>query len=232
MGDFKEKLKNIENISEDYAPLDPQIAQRAIERIKAREAENKETVAKAVKPRLSWWKTLALGASMCVVVFCCIFFPLYFNNSPEQPIYYSDEKLSIVSEQTQIEEKISNVNFCKFAESINYSVINQLYVDSENQKLCYYYQDLFDYTYGDTVNLYVELINNATFDFEKDYKNCNSKTQIANISVNYVVASGTENVVFAKFSYDSHNYFLKITTDINIDAVGRLDYYITLLLGD
>ena len=226
MGDFKEKLKNIENISEDYAPLDPQIAQRAIERIKAREAENKEAAAQAVKPRLSWWKTLALGASMCVVVFCCIFFPLYFNNLPEQPIYYSDKVLSVVSEQTQIEEKISN------AESANYLLTNQLYVDSENQKLCYYYQDLFDYTYGDTVNLYVELIKNATFEFEGDYKDCATKIENSNVNGKYlVVTSGAESVVFAKFTYDSHNYFLKITT-YDSNAVGRLDYYITLLLGD
>lgn len=228
MADFKEKLKNIDNISQDYAPIDLELVERA----KARSMEkNAEGQAKTIKDKMPFWKKLALGVSLLSIAFCGVFFPIYYSNLPDQPIYYSDKVLSAVSEQSEIDSKLLEVNFEKFTESVNYTVMNQLFIETETQKLCYFYQYSIDLIYGDTVNLYVELAKNATFEFEKYFKDCNSLTKISNVNVNYVIISGVENNIFAKFAYDSHNYFLKITT-YGSDAVGRLDYYITQLLSD
>ncbi len=227
MADFKEKLKNIDNISQDYAPIDLELVERA----KARSMEkNAEEQAKTIKVKMPFWKKLALGVSLLSIAFCSVFFPIYYSNLPDQPIYYSDKVLSAVSEQSEIDSKLSDVNFEIFAESVNYTVMNQLFIETATQKLCYFYQEAFEFNSLDTVNLYVELTKNATFEFEKYFKDCNSKTQIASVNVNYVIVSGVENNIFAKFTYGSHDYFIKVT--YVTDALSRLEYHITQLLSD
>ena len=225
MADFKEKLKNIDNISQDYAPIDLELVERA----KARSMEkNAEMQAKTVKVKMPFWKKLALGVSLLSIAFCSVFFPIYYSNLPDQPIYYSDKVLSAVSEQSEIDSKLSDVNFEIFAESVNYTVMNQLFVETATQKLCYFYQEGFEFNSLETVILYVELAKNATFEFEDDFKNCNETKTISNVSVKYV-AVGSE--VKAKFTYDSHDYFIKVTT-YDTDALSRLEYHLTQLLSD
>ncbi|MBQ7235578.1 MAG: hypothetical protein IJX03_00275 [Clostridia bacterium] len=227
MADFKEKLKNIDNISQDYAPIDLELVERA----KARSMEkNAEMQAKTIKVKMPFWKKLALGVSLLSIAFCSVFFPIYYSNLPDQPIYYSDKVLSAVSEQSEIDSKLSDVNFEIFAESVNYTVMNQLFVETETQKLCYFYQYSIDLIFGDTVNLYVELAKNATFEFETYFDKCKLITEISNVNVNYVIVSGVENNIFAKFTYDSHDYFIKVT--YVTDALSRLEYHLTQLLND
>lgn len=217
MGNFEEK--KIDEILDGYEP-DMQVVARAIEKIE--EIKAKEKRRKKIIISLS-----TLAACIC---FICVGLLFYFNNLPQTPKYFDDTTYHYSSTvtDTDIESHLTQSGIEKYF--VGEAVTNQLAVTVEKEEICFLYQTFVDVN-ADFVELYVVLINNATFDFEKDFKNCNSKTQIANISVNYVVASGAESVVFSKFTYDNHNYFLKITT-YDSDAVGRLDYYITLLLGD
>ncbi len=219
MGNFEEKMKKIDEILDGYEP-DMKVVARAIEKIeeiKAKEKRRKKVI-------------ITFSTFAACICFICVGLLYYFNNLPQSPKYFDDTTYHYSSTvtDTDIESHLTQSGIEKYF--VNEAVTNQLAVTVEDEKVCFLYQMLVDVS-GDYVELYVVLINNATFDFEKFFNDCNLKIESSLVNGKYlVVSSGVESVVFAKFTYDNHNYFLKITT--HDDAVSRLDYYITLLLGD
>ena len=217
MGNFEEKKKKIDEILDGYEP-DMQVVARAIEKIE--EIKAKEKRRKKVIITLS-----TLAACIC---FICVGLLYYFNNLPQTPKYFDDTTYHYSSTvtDTDIESHLTQSGIEKYF--VGEAVTNQLAVTVEDEKVCFLNQSFFDVEGESFVELSIVIMKNATFDFEKDFMICNEIKTIYNIFVKYVVV-GSE--VKAKFAYDSHNYFLKITT-YGSDAVGRLDYYITQLLSD
>ena len=221
MGNFEEKKKKIDEILDGYEP-DMQVVARAIEKIE--EIKAKEKRRKKIIITLS-----TLAACIC---FICVGLLYYFNNLPQTPKYFDDTTYHYSSTvtDTDIESHLTQSGIEKYF--VGEAVTNQLAVTVEDEKVCFLNQSFFDFEGESFVDLSIVIMKNAAFDFEKFFNDCNLKIDNSNVNGKYlVVASGAESVVFAKFIYDSHNYFLKITT-YGSDAVGRLDYYITQLLSD
>ena len=176
---------------------------------------------------------VALLALLCVAVIALsIFLPVYFANKPSAPVYFDDENLTfeVVADLGDfVQENELDVYCFKGAIRQNCQVART----EEDQKLAYIEGDymFLGATAIDNITLRVVLLNNATFDFVKDYNKANLTTTVGNIAVGYSTRQTLDNnIIIAKFTVGKYSYYLEIST---YDQVAdKLESYINLLVAN
>ena len=201
----KNTLDRIEEIKDCYQ-VDPKVAERAIAQIEFEKAQKKVSKKKGF---FKWVPALACALVAIIAV------STYFALKPAPPtaptvIYYDDKEVTIeqcLDIQTTVSENSFTVKYFN-----NGSVLSKLGIVTETNQIGYIYQNLT--VEWDKVELYVKVLKNSEFNFEKSFDKCdNNFIYNNNITVKYIVnpKDGEEiNVVKAKFRYQGNEYFMTV----------------------
>lgn len=204
----KNTLDRIEEIKDRYQ-VDPKVAERAIAQIEFEKAQKKVSKKKGF---FKWIPALACALVAIIAV------STYFALKPAPPtvptvIYYDDEKITMeqcLDIQTTVSENDFNVKYFN-----NGSTLSKLGIVTESNKIGYIYQNFVDG--WESVELYVKVLKNSEFNFEKGFDKCSIDYNYnMNVNVKYVQNTKEDsfgspiNVVKAKFSYQGNEYFMTV----------------------
>ena len=219
MSEYKNRLEQLQDINNGYE-YDPMLCQNVI-------AELDSKPVKQTQKRTPIIRLAFISAPILLVL--CICLSIFVFTPPQDEFVYYDNEKTTVADITDINAFITenNYNFKYFTES---TATNKYYTITDTNNFAYLNQEYTDIYTIDSVSLYVKVLNNAGFDFEKFYEGCNTKIIISNIVVLYTNNTNIPCTVKAKFSIEGAEYFLEIKT--YFDAQTQIEYYINLLLGN
>ena len=161
----KNTLDRIEEIKDCYQ-VDPKVAERAIAQIEFEKAQKKVSKKKGF---FKWVPALACALVAIIAV------STYFALKPAPPtaptvIYYDDKEVTIeqcLDIQTTVSENSFTVKYFN-----NGSVLSKLGIVTETNQIGYIYQNLT--VEWDKVELYVKVLKNSEFNFEKSFDKCDN----------------------------------------------------------
>lgn len=239
MSEKKDNWERLMNIPDDYE-YDPEIAQRAIEQIEREKAEK--------QARKAWWKKqwkpMAISLATCAVALA-VFIPVYhsfFQSQLEVPpnsgsensstVYFDDNEITftkITDVSTYVQEQNLAVSFFDYQTVTTYTAV---ITDSNEfaflkQEMLYIGADGFD-----QVHLWSVVMTDAEFDFEEFFNDSNEEITISSINVDYITTSKENEIekdIYAKFTYESVDYYLEITTEG--EAETKIEQFVTMLIG-
>lgn len=218
----KNTLERLENIHSSYE-VDPQVAQRAIEKIRAEE----EQKSKNKVPLYKW-----LPALICALIILAV--PITYFLLPPPVVYYDDAKIDLVQED-DLASKIAENNLTAkiFTES---SAKNKLGIINESQKIGYIKQEVYFVTTWDSVEMYVKVLKNSEFGFETEFDKCNKTFDYQEIKeIKYVLAmkndaNGDEkSEISVNFTEGDNEYFLVITSYGKVEPTAKIAQYLDVL---
>ena len=221
MEDKQDLFDKFIEVADSYSP-DPDLAEKAIEKINQREAT--VTFKKPI-PKWVWY-------AMCgflVAVIVAVFLSVYLTRPNIRITVYSAESIesedienlnSFISENNldikYFKDKQANSSIAKIKETGAFAYITQSFYDIGE-------------TGFDILELKVVLLQNAEFEFYSTFNSLNNSIVIQNIKVNYSIYETLNNKSYlSKFDYEDKSYFLEIRSKDSATAV--LEKYITQLL--
>ncbi len=239
MGEKKDNWERLMHLPDEYE-YDPEIAQRAIERIEREKAEK--------QAKKDWWKKrwrpMTISLATCAVILA-VFIPVYHSlyqsqleGSPNSgsenssTVYYDEDsitfnKVADVANYVQTQEL--NLKYYNYPTVITHSAV----ITETNefaflrQKMVYVGEDSFD-----QITFYAVVMTDAEFDFEKSFDGFVEEVITLNISVTYKVKEEIDSPnkdIRAKFTYESVDYYLEIITAGEAEA--KIEQFVTLLIG-
>lgn len=217
----KNTLERLENIHSSYV-VDPQVAQRAIEKIRAEE----EQKSKNKVPLYKW-----LPALICALIILAV--PITYFLLPPPVVYYDDAKIDLVQEDDLVSKIAENNLTAKiFTES---SAKNKLGIISESQKIGYIKQEVYFVTTWDSVEMYVKVLKNSEFGFETDFDVCVETFAYQEIKeIKYILAMEQidgfdKSVISVNFTEGDNEYFLVITSYGEVEPTAKIKEYLDIL---
>ena len=239
MSEKKDNWERLINLPDEYEH-DPEIAQRAIEQIE-REKAQKQVKEQWFKKH---WRPMAVSLATCAVALA-VFIPVYhsfFQSQLEVPpnsssdssstIYYEDIQLTVervTDIVTFVQTQGLALKYFNYPTAITHSAV----VTDTNQfaflkqEMLYIGADGFD-----QVNLWSVVMTDAEFDFEEFFNDSNEEITISSINVDYITTSKENEIekdIYAKFTYESVDYYLEITTEG--EAETKIAQFVTMLIG-
>ena len=239
MSKKKDNWERLMNIPDDYE-YDPEIAQRAIEQIEREKAEK--------QAKKDWWKKqwkpMAISLATCAALIA-VFIPVYhsfFQSQLEVPpnsgsensstVYYDENKLTFVAVTdvaTYVQEQGLELKY------FSYPTVetNSAWISDANefaflkQEMLYIGVDGFD-----QVHLWSVVMTDADFDFEEFFNEADKEVTVLEIKVDYMIIeeyNSAQKQVYAKFTYESIDYYLEITT--TGEAEIKIEQYVNMLIG-
>lgn len=232
MSDREGKWEKLTKITEEYQP-DGALPDKAICKINQREA----TV--VYKKPLTKRVIIASAILACVIVLS-VFLPIYFSsrsNNPDVPNIPDTPKITIYTDDNIEFENVDDLE--RFVEENNYDCVffkdefvkSQCAIIKDNSSKAYIVQNTvcFTETGPEKLNLKIVLLENAEFDFYKDFVFLSQTLNVNSIDVEYSVNYINEEAIYrAKFDYNNYSYFLEIST-FDGDA-NKIEEYINKLI--
>lgn len=221
MKDKQDKWSKLINITDEYEG-DPVVVERAINHI-----NNSKSASKSRKAFPLKWLSIA---ACCIMVICIsVFLPVYFS-TPADVIYYSQDSLRY-TEVNDIEQ-YRDENSLEFRCLADNVATSQVVSVKETGQIAYIVQDAFGVGQSgiDTIKIYIVLMRNAQFDFYRDYADAIENISVSDIEVSYLVRENENiNSCFIKFSFESADYYMTIST--NDEAIGKITQYVNILIN-
>lgn len=228
MSERKSNWDKLIDLPNEYE-VNPDLANKAIATIEQRQNQ----------PKRSWfslhWKKLSTAlASVAVVTALGIVLVPRLIPSPEPPpiIYYANEAVR-VDEQADINAFVAEQGLSAKYFSLPNTTTRVAFI-SETEQIAYIHQQTIYIGNGsfDLIQLRAVVLQNATFDFEKDYEELSESTTHMEINIAYGVKTGKATElpkVLACFEKDSVKYYLEIHTAG--DAAEKVQQYVAMLLA-
>lgn len=229
MSERKSNWDKLIGLPDEYE-VNPDLASKAIETIEREQNQ----------PKRSWfslrWKKLSTAlASAAVVAALGIVLVPRLIPSPDTPpiVYYANEAVRVddLSDMgTFASEKGLQAKY--FTLSNTQSKVAMI---AETQQIAYLQQQTIYIGNGsfDTLQLRAVVLQNATFDFEKDYEELSENTTYMDMNIFYGVKTGLgvedRPKVLARFEKDNVKYYLEIQTAG--DAAEKVQQYVAMLLA-
>lgn len=215
MENKQDKWEKLINITEEY-DVNNYIPTQAISQINKRKRNKRFS--------LKW---ISVVASCVVLIGITVLLPVYYS-SRNTVIYYTSDKVEV----TDVEDintfiKENNMDCLYFSEGTVNSRVAKLVDTGE---IAYLIQNgyFIDENGIDAVNLYIMVMQNAQFDFCRDFEDATETMEVSGIEVFYSDATFTEtNKCIARFSYLNSEYFMTIST-FN-DSTDMIMHYVNLL---
>lgn len=250
MSEKKDTWEKLKNLPDEYE-RNPELAQRAIEKIQQEQAKK--------QPKENWfqkgWKYMAVSAATCAVALA-VFIPVYHSLNKAQleappedsspcsastessvsveipPVYYEANQVTVsdVADVVNfVQEQQLSVKYYDYQTAITQSAV---IADSGEfaflkQEMLYIGADGFD-----QVTCWGVVIQNAEFDFMLAFNSLNEEMVQSNITIAYKVISketSSKKEIQAKFTYDSIDYYLDIQT--SGEAVAKIEQYVNMLVN-
>lgn len=239
MSKKKDNWERLMNIPDDYE-YDPEIAQRAIEQIEREKAEKQAKKAWWKKQ----WKPMAISLAACAALLA-VFIPVYHSFFQSQlevsPNSGSDNSSTIYYEEKQLTvERVTDV--ATFVQTQGLALKYFSYPTAETrgtwisdtnefaflkQEMLYIGADGFD-----QVNLWSVVMTDAEFEFKDFFDEFNKEVAVSGVNVDYMIIeeyNSAQKQIYAKFSYESIDYYLEITTTGEAEA--KIEQYVNMLIG-
>ena len=239
MSEKKDNWEKLINLPDEYEH-DPEIAQRAIEQIE-REKAQKQVKEQWFKKH---WRPMAVSLATCAIALA-VFIPVYhslYQSQLEVPsdsslssnssIYYDDNKITftaITDVATFVQEQGLTLKYFDYQ-----TVKTDSAVITDTNEFAYLQQEmLYIGADGfDQVNLWSVVMTEADFDFEDFFEGFVEEVITLNISVTYKVKEEIDSPnkdIRAKFTYESVDYYLELTTAGEVEA--KIEQYVNILIG-
>ena len=220
MSERQDKLQRLENISQSYQ-VDGEVASKAIKQI---EGEKMQKSAKR-KPFLKF--AYSAVAMICIVA---IGLAVYFGTRPAPIVYFDDAELEHQKVEQIVEESVFTFD--------QTGSTNWISTVKETHKVAYVKQEVFFSEFWDNVLLYAVVLDNADFDFESDYSDCEFEYEYNNVKISYIKAltpnafGGEGAKIEAKFTYQKHDYFMTIESFGDVEPTAKIAHYVDLLINN
>ncbi len=224
MDENQERWEKLSNLPDEYE-RNPAISARAIAEIQARQPKKKGWLFK------NWKAGTACAASVLLVL--AIGIPVYkhFQAPPTTTVFYYGAE-EVVSEEVDAASFVleHNLSVCYYDGSLD--IRTQIAKIESTKENAYLVQDIFNFENLDQVNFKAIIKKNATFDFYNGFSRLEKTTVVNTINVQYssttIMPTNKENV-FAKFTYQSVDYYLEILT--YNQAEESIATYVNMLIG-
>ena len=232
MSEEKNRWERLHALSDEYED-NPELAQRAIAIAKSQAQQTKR----------SWFalhgkKLTAVAASLVLVLFTVglLFLPKLFSSpkdTPPQIVYYADETVrfdNVADVPAFVQEKGLPIKYFVLPNTGSKAA-----VVTATETFAYLYQqtlyiDMATSSY-DALLLRAVVLQNATFDFEKDYGQLIETVVYREINIAYRIGDAENNnpKIFATFTKSGVKYYLEIQTAGN--AVEKIEQYVDMLFA-